>query len=140
MDADEAVRLRRAINKLARHFNASATDEGLTPTQASVLGLIASRGPISPADLVKIEHLNPTMLSRVIGRLVESELVTRATDPDDLRSATLSATDNGQAVHQRIRAQRAESVSRSAGRLDERDHAELVGALIVLERLVQELD
>ena len=71
MDADEAVRLRRAIQRLARQFNTSATDEGLTPTQASVLGLVVGRGPVGLPELVRLEHINPTMLSRVVGKLDE---------------------------------------------------------------------
>ena len=67
MDDDGAIRLRRVIGKLARQLNASSTGAGLTPSQASVLGLIVARGPMSLADLGELEGLNPTMLSRVIG-------------------------------------------------------------------------
>ncbi|MBN9619683.1 MAG: MarR family transcriptional regulator, partial [Actinobacteria bacterium] len=88
MDAEQAVRLRRVVNKLARQFNGSSTDEGLTPTQASVLGLVCGRGPVSLGELARLEHLNPTMLSRVVGALDERQLLVRTPDPDDLRSAS----------------------------------------------------
>ena len=140
MEADEAVRLRRAINKLARRFNTSATDEGLTPTQASVLNLIAGRGPIAIGDLLRLEHINPTMLSRVVGRLDEIGLIVRTPDPGDLRSASLIATQEGQRVHQRILAQRAETVSRSAKRLSDEEHASLVRALPALEKLAEDTE
>ena len=138
MEADEAVRLRRAINRLARRFNTSATDEGLTPTQASVLALIAHRGPIAIAELLRLEQINPTMLSRVVGRLDEIGLIVRTPDPDDLRSASLVATDEGRRVHDRILAQRAETVSMSAKRLSAEEHARLIEALPALERLADE--
>jgi len=140
MDKDEAVRLRRAINRLARQFNTSATDEGLTPTQASVLMLIAGRGPIGISELLRREHINPTMLSRVVGRLDEIGLIVRTPDPDDLRSASLTATDEGRQAYERILAQRAETVSRSAGRLTAAEHAALIRALPALERLAEETD
>jgi len=140
VEADEAVRLRRAINKLARRFNTSATDEGLTPTQASVLNLIAGRGPIAIGDLLRLEHINPTMLSRVVGRLDEIGLIVRTPDPGDLRSASLIATQEGQRVHQRILAQRAETVSRSAKRLSDEEHASLVRALPALEKLAEDTE
>ena len=38
MDADRVTRLRGVIGRLARQLNASSTGEGLTPSQASVLG------------------------------------------------------------------------------------------------------
>jgi DNA-binding MarR family transcriptional regulator len=140
VEADEAVRLRRAINKLARRFNTSATDEGLTPTQASVLNLIAGRGPIAIGELQRLEHINPTMLSRVVGHLDETGLIVRTPDPDDLRSASLVATEVGQRVHERILAQRAETVSRSAKRLSPEEYARLIQALPALERLAEETE
>jgi DNA-binding MarR family transcriptional regulator len=139
MDADEVVRLRRAIGRLARQFNTSATDGGLTPTQASVLGLVAVHGPLSLAELVRLEHINPTMLSRVVGKLDEAGLITRTPDPDDLRSAALSATRRGKQLHQRIRDQRAAAVSRAADRLPLKDQAALVRALPALEQLAEQL-
>jgi DNA-binding MarR family transcriptional regulator len=138
VEADEAVRLRRAINRLARRFNTSATDEGLTPTQASVLALIAHRGPIAIAELLRLEQINPTMLSRVVGRLDEIGLIVRTPVPDDLRSASLVATDEGRRVHDRILAQRADTVSRSAKRLSPEEYAHLIQALPALERLADE--
>ena len=138
MEADEAVRLRRAINRLARRFNTSATDEGLTPTQASVLALIAHRGPIAIAELLRLEQINPTMLSRVVGRLDEIGLIVRMPVPDDLRSVSLVATDEGRRAHDRILAQRAETVSRSAKRLSPEEYAHLIQALPALERLADE--
>jgi DNA-binding MarR family transcriptional regulator len=140
VEADEAVRLRRAVNKLARRFNTSATDEGLTPTQASVLNLIAGRGPIAISELLRLERINPTMLSRVVGRLDDIGLIVRTPDPEDLRSASLVATEDGQRVHQRILAQRAEIVSHSAKRLTAQENAALVTALPALERLAEETD
>ncbi|HUC56559.1 MAG TPA: MarR family transcriptional regulator [Streptosporangiaceae bacterium] len=140
MEADEAVRLRRAINKLARRFNTSATDEGLTPTQASVLNLIAGRGPIAIGELLRLEHINPTMLSRVVGHLDEIGLIVRTPDPGDLRSATLVATEDGKRVHARILAQRAETVSSSAKRLTAGEHASLIQALPALEKLAEDTE
>lgn len=139
MDADEVVRLRRAINRLARQFNTSATDESLTPTQASVLGLIAARGPVGLPELVKLEHINPTMLSRVVGKLADDGLISRTPDPDDLRSVTVALLPPGRAVHERIKAQRAGAVSKAARALPQREHAALIAALGALEHLADEL-
>jgi DNA-binding MarR family transcriptional regulator len=138
--ADEAVRLRRVVNRLARLFNTSATGEGLTPTQASVLALIAGRGPVGISELLRREHINPTMLSRVVGRLDEAGLIERTPDPGDLRSVLLLATDKGQQVHQRILAQRVAAVADRARRLTAEQHASLVAALPALERLAEDTD
>ena len=139
MDTDEVIRLRRSIGHLARQLNTSATDEGLTPTQASVLGLVTGRGPIGLPELARLEHLNPTMLSRVVGRLDEEGLISRTPDPDDLRSITVEVTAQGRDTHTRIKAQRAEAVSRAVRRLPADERAALISALDALEHLAAEL-
>jgi DNA-binding MarR family transcriptional regulator len=139
VDAEDAVRLRRAIARLARQLNSSATDEGLTPTQASVLGLIVGRGPVGLPELMRLEHLNPTMLSRVVGRLDELGLIVRSPDPDDLRSVTVSVTDDGRTVHERIKTLRAAAVSDAAGRLAAAEQQALIAALDAMDHLADEL-
>lgn len=139
MDAEDAVRLRRAIARLARQLNTSATGEGLTPTQASVLALVVGRGPIGLPELVRLEHLNPTMLSRVVGKLDDAGLIDRSPDPDDLRSVTVSVTDAGRAVHERIKAQRAEAVSTAANNLPAAEQRALINALDAMDHLADEL-
>ena len=107
MDDEGAIRLRRVITKLARQLNASSTGAGLTPSQASVLGLIVARGPLGLTDLGELEGINPTMLSRVIGRLVEMDLITRTPDPADMRSVSVVSTPSGRSVDTKIKTRRA---------------------------------
>ena len=111
MDDDGAIRLRRVISKLARQLNTSSTGAGLTPSQASVLGLIVAHGPLSLAELSDLERLNPTMLSRVVSRLHVMDLIDRIPDPADLRSASVVSTAEGQRIDQQIKARRAAAVS-----------------------------
>ena len=106
MDNDTVIRLRRVVLKLARQLNAASREEGLTPTQASVLGITTMRGPLSLAELTELEGINPTMLSRVIGKLDEYGLIKRLRDPDDFRAARVEVTPKGRNVYERITAQR----------------------------------
>lgn len=139
MDEAGVTRLRRVIARLARQLNASSTGEGLTPSQASVLGLIAARGPLSLAELADLEQLNPTMLSRVVGKLQAMDLISRIPDPSDLRSASVAATSAGEQIHQRITAQRAAVVSACIDMLTSSDEAMLEAALPALEALAEAL-
>src|SRR5271163_1340364 len=111
MDEESIIRLRRVILRLARQLNAASVGEGLTPAQASVLGLVAYRGPLGLTELTELEGLNPTMLSRVVGKLDSFGLIQRLRDPDDFRAARVEATPEGQQTWQRISAQRAETIS-----------------------------
>lgn len=140
MDADAVIRLRRVVGRLSRELNTSATDEGLTPTQASVLGLVAARGPLSLAALNDLERINPTMLSRVVGKLDTAGLIRRLPDPDDLRVASVEATPDGTAAHERIKAQRTAVVAACVAELPARHAAAIIAALPALEALAEQLD
>jgi DNA-binding MarR family transcriptional regulator len=139
MDDDGVTRLRRVIARLARQLNSSATGEGLTPSQASVLALVVARGPVSLGELAALEGLNPTMLSRVVGKLQSMELIRRIPDPADLRSASVESTVAGQATDQRVKAQRAAVVSRCLELLDKEQESAITAALPALEALAGKL-
>lgn len=139
MDAETGSQLRRVISRLARQLNASATGEGLTPSQASVLSLVAARGPLNLGDLAVLEGLNPTMVSRVVGRLDELALIRRVPDPGDLRSATVQITAGGRRVDARIKSRRAAVVSACVARLPDQHAAALVAALPALQAFADEL-
>ncbi|MBO0823502.1 MAG: MarR family transcriptional regulator [Actinobacteria bacterium] len=137
MDDEGAIRLRGVIAKLARQLNASSTGEGLTPSQASVLGLIVARGPLGLTELGELERINPTMLSRVIGRLVEMDLITRTPDPADLRSVSVVGTAAGRRVDKKIKARRAAGLSQCLELLPADQVSALTEALPALESLAE---
>ena len=139
MDVDSVARLRGVIAKLSRQLNASATHEGLTPSQASALGLITWRGPLNLAELADLEGLNPTMVSRIVGRLDELQLIRRKQNPQDLRAALVEITPSGRSVNERIRAERGIVVSTCLDRLSPAERTAIVGALPALEALAEQL-
>ncbi len=137
MDDEGVIRLRGVISRLARELNASSTGEGLTPSQASALSLIVVRGPLGLTELGERERINPTMLSRVIGRLVEMKLITRTPDPADLRSVSVLSTAAGRRVDKKIKARRAAAVSECLALLPAEQVAALTEALPALESLAE---
>ena len=139
MDADTVIRLRRVVLSLARRLNAASVGEGLTPTQASVLSIVAFRGQLGLAELTEIEGLNPTMLSRVVGKLDSFGLIRRLRDPDDFRAARVEATPEGKEAYQRIAAQRAAILSERVAGLPAEQEAALIAALPALEHLAEDL-
>jgi len=141
VNEEHAVRLRRAISRLSRRFNASSTDELLTPTEASVLADIAVfGGPCGISDIVASQQINRTMLSRVVSRLVSLGAIVRTADKGNLRAARLEVTPLGMQIHERIRRQRAEAVSQAADRLSASQRTRLLDALSALEDLATELE
>jgi len=139
MEEDSVIRLRRAVLRLARQLNAASVGEGLTPTQASVLGIVTHRGPVGLTELTEIEGLNPTMLSRVVGKLDSFGLIRRLRDPDDFRAARVEVTPEGRQASQRIAAERAAILSERLAELPPEQEAALVAALPALENLAEDL-
>lgn len=139
MDAEDVTRLRRVIGRLARLLNAMAVSENLTPTQASVLGLVQGRGPIGMTELADIEGLNPTMLSRVVGKLVDDDLVRRRPNPADQRAVQLEATTHGREVHARIISSRTATVAKILDGVSPDVSDALLDALPALEALAEGL-
>jgi DNA-binding MarR family transcriptional regulator len=133
------TRLRRVIGRLARLLNAAPVSENLTPTQASVLGIVAHRGPIGMTEVADIEGLNPTMLSRVVAKLVDDGFLTRQPAPADQRAVQLDATDAGRDVHLRIIKSRTETVARILDGLSPDVTEALHDALPALEALAEGL-
>jgi DNA-binding MarR family transcriptional regulator len=139
VDAETAGLLRRIFARIARQLNASATGEGLTPSQASVLGLLGGHGPLSLGELAEMEGLNPTMLSRVVGKLDSADLIRRIPDPADLRSATVEITPAGRRVDKRIKRHRAAVLSECVARLPADQADMLLASLPALEGFADEL-
>jgi DNA-binding MarR family transcriptional regulator len=139
MDVEMVARLRGVISRLARRLNASSTDEGLTPTQYSVLGLIAVRGPLGLTELTDLEGLNPTMLSRVVRKLDDEGLIRRQPDPADQRAVRVQVTPAGAEVHERIRTHRTQVLYACLERLPLEVTDELLRAVPMLEAVAEEL-
>jgi DNA-binding MarR family transcriptional regulator len=139
VDAEAVTRLRRVIGRLARLLNAAPVSENLTPTQASVLGLVSHRGPIGMAELADLEGLNPTMLSRVVAKLVETGLASKLPNAADQRAVDLEATDEGHAVHRRIIDSRTTTVAQILDGLSPDVSEALRDALPALEALAEGL-
>jgi DNA-binding MarR family transcriptional regulator len=137
MDVELVTRLRTVIGKLARQLNDTSTDEGLTPTQYSVLGLVRGRGPLGLAELARLEGLNPTMLSRVVRALDENGLIRRLPDPSDLRAARVEITPAGEEVHARIRGHRTQVLTECLEQLPAETAEALLSSVPAMEALAE---
>ena len=137
---ETAPRLRATIGRLARLFRRTdALGTDLTPTRVAVLLSTDRHGPLRLAEVAEREGLNPTLLSRTIAELVNDQLITRTSDPDDRRSVWVNATGAGHALAERVRGQRTAAMQGAIDQLDTADRALIEAAVPVLERLAQRL-
>ena len=135
LTADDVTRLRTAIGMLARSLRYTEAGAGLTPSELTVLSTIARSGPIGLSELAAQQRLNPTMLSRIAGKLCEAGLIERTAAPTDRRAAVVDVTAAGRRRHRAIQAERTESLTRQVEALTPADAAALLAALPALEAL-----
>ncbi len=135
MPDEIASRMRTIIGRMSRGLRQTGTE--LSPSQYDVLATVSFRGRMRLADLAASEGINPTLLSRIVGKLEEQDLVCREQDADDRRVAHVSATERGRALHARIRGERTDVLSVALEGLSEQERAALLEALPVLESLAQ---
>lgn len=138
-DADQVARFRIAVTRIAKGADRLVDAGDLTRTQTSVLSTVARLGPMGAGDLAHQEGLNPTMLSRVVGKLEARGLLTRSPDPADKRVTVLTVTPEGRALHQRLRRERTKVFTHALQQTGPDHAADLLAALPALEALSRAL-
>lgn len=134
---DVATRLRLAITRTARRLRQEAPSE-LTPTSASALATIESRGPLTPSELAEIERVKRPTATRTLGFLEGAGLVERAPDPSDGRSSLVTATVEGRERLRRLRGRKSAYLARRMRDLPAEDLAVLERAAVILEGILEE--
>ena len=138
-DAEDVARLRGALAVISRRVERQVPNDGLPPAQLAVLGTIKRDGPVGAGEVAEIEGLNPTMVSRILGKLEAAGLVLREADPDDGRAVLLRVTRSGRELFERRRRQRTKVFADLLAGLDADDSAALHRALPALESLAETL-
>ncbi len=138
-DGEVIDRLRVVLVRGQRRLRLSYTDDNLSPTQLEVLAMVVRRGPLRLAEVASLEGINPTMLSRIVAKLEEAQLVTRVADANDGRVVHVAATDQGRGLYEVIHRQRTQALALALESLSSHERQELRGALPALEKLVASL-
>ena len=97
-----AAHLRLVLARAARRLRQEAGGD-LSPSQTAALATIERRGPLTPSELAAYERIQRPTATRVLARLEEAGLVTRAADPADGRSSLVSLSADGRALLERAR-------------------------------------
>ncbi len=138
-DAETIDRLRRVLTRISRRVDRQVSGGGLTSTQLSVLATVELRGPLGLGELADFEGVNPTMLSRVVGKLEEGGLIQRQVDETDRRAVRVVVTKAGTELRRRLLIERSALLADRLGLLAEDDAANVLAAIPALEALAAEL-
>jgi DNA-binding MarR family transcriptional regulator len=135
-DQELAGRLRHAIARSARRLRQeSGTD--LSPSLAAALATIDLHGPLTPSELAARERVQRPTVTRVVFRLEEAGLVTRAADPTDGRSALITISPAGRALLAAARTRKDAFLSERLDSLSADDRATLERAAGLLEGMLE---
>ncbi|WP_245687940.1 MarR family winged helix-turn-helix transcriptional regulator [Rhodococcus phenolicus] len=137
---DEIARLRVTFGKIARRVDRrSSGEDGLTRTQFSLLSTVARHEEIGVREVAEIEGLNPTMLSRMLGKLEDAGLLTRSPDPGDKRVVRARITDAGRERFLHLREVRTALFAENLAALSDEHSDAIRRALPALEALAESM-
>lgn len=137
--AEDVARLRIALARIARVVDRTSAEDGLTRTQVSVLSTVARLKSVPISELADIEGLNPTMLSRTVGKLEADGLISRVPAADDRRAVQVQVSPAGRAMHLRLRRLRTQLFAERLAELPVGRADELLVALPALEALAEQM-
>jgi DNA-binding MarR family transcriptional regulator len=135
-DQELASRLRHAVARAARRLRQESGND-LSPSLTAALATIEKHGPLTPSELAVRERVQRPTVTRVVYRLEEAGLVTRATDPADGRSALVSITPAGRALLAAARTRKDAFLSERLDSLSAEDRATLERAAALLEGMLE---
>lgn len=131
-----ASRLRLTITRTARRLRQQGGTE-LSPSQMSALATVEKCGPVTPSELADHERVKRPTATRIVARLAEQGLVSRAADPGDRRSSLVSISPAGKALLGKLRGRKNAYLARRLRELDADEISALERAAGVLEHLLE---
>jgi DNA-binding MarR family transcriptional regulator len=134
---DLAGHLRLTIVRTARRLRQEAGTD-LSPSLTAALSTVERHGPMTPSELASRERIQRPTATRVLARLADDGLVERTPDPQDGRSALVSATPAARALLAELRTRKTAFLAERLERLDIEDRAVLDRAAGILERMLAE--
>ncbi|MFG2045508.1 MarR family winged helix-turn-helix transcriptional regulator [Dactylosporangium sp. NPDC048998] len=138
LNRSTATSIRVAIGMLKRRTGEALTDGQLTTPELTVLAQIDRNGPITVADLARLQQITPQAMGSTVASLEKHGLVTRSPDPDDRRRSLLTVSSAGGDVLHSSRDVISDRMAVALGESFTDDEvAILAAAAPLLERLAQ---
>lgn len=127
---------RLAVTRLSRRLRRERAVGALTPSQFSVLTTLDAHGPMTPSTLAEHERVQPPSMTRILGHLEQSRLVSRSADTTDKRQYIVALTEAGNATVADERRRKDAWLAQRLAELSDEDRAAIAAVLPVIGRLV----
>jgi DNA-binding MarR family transcriptional regulator len=125
---DAVLRASRALVGIAA-ASIAEVDGSVTLPQLRVLVMVDTKGPLNLAAVAAGLGVNPSNASRICDRLIRADLLDRQDSPDDRRNVTLSLTDTGSQLVNKVIKHRRTAIIRVLRDMDPDDRELLAKAL-----------
>jgi DNA-binding MarR family transcriptional regulator len=140
LNRSTATALRVAMGLFKRRTREAAAQGQLTTPELSALAQIDRSGPITIADLARVQQITPQAMGSTVASLERHGLVTRSPDPGDRRRSLLTVSGPGSDVLHSSRDAISDRMAVALGESFTDDEvAILAAAAPLLERLSQRL-
>ncbi|MFD8377300.1 MarR family winged helix-turn-helix transcriptional regulator [Streptomyces sp. NPDC059679] len=134
--ADVLAGVQRLIR---RRLRAGMTEPRLRGAQVDLLRLVVASPRIRVSAAAKELYLAGNSVSTLVNQLVKAGYLHRETDPEDRRSALLTATPAAQARLREWQVRRGALVREQVARLSESERVALAAAVPALRKLAENL-
>lgn len=134
--AQLASQLRIGVTRLARRLRLEG-DASVTPTLLAALATIERHGPMTAGELASHEQIRKPTATRLIGSLLERNMIERIPDSLDGRVVWLRLSPEGRRFVQLVRRRKDEYLTARLNRLSPDDLAILERAADIMELLTR---
>ena len=107
----------------------AAVEETITLPQFRLLVILDSRGAMRLTSLAELLDVNPSTATRMVDRLVSTEMVARQANPATRREVVVELTDEGRRVVRGVTRRRRAAIGRIVTKMSEDERRGLVAAL-----------
>jgi DNA-binding MarR family transcriptional regulator len=127
-EVDSVMRASRALVGIAA-ASIAEVDDTVTVPQLRVLMMVATRGPLNLAAVAASLGVSASNASRICDRLLKAGLLDRRELPTDRRNVTLTLTDAGKALVDKVTRHRRSAITRILRGMGARERERLADAL-----------
>lgn len=125
---DAVLAVSRALVAISVH-SVAAVDDSLTLPQFRLLVVLSGNGPLKLSAVADTLGVNPSTVTRMVDRLIASEMVDRRRNPASKREQVVALTDTGAEVVQQILDRRRREVARIVKKMPPAARQDLIRAL-----------
>jgi DNA-binding MarR family transcriptional regulator len=136
---DDAAELRATLGLLYRRLRQTREVGDLSLPESTALSRLDRQGPITAAELARLEQVSPQSIGATVQSLQDRRLIDRAPDPGDGRRMILSLTQAGRDSVYSKRTARTEQLTRALEELTADEQGQLIGAIPALRHLAEAL-